>query len=263
VQITVGRQKVGLEGKVALVTGSGRGIGRAIAVRLAQDGADIVVNYFRNRPTAEETAALVQATGRKALVVKAHVGDVEQLQHLFETIRQEFGYLDIFVANAASGIPKNIIDVDVKGWEWTMNINARSLLLGAREAVKLMNGRPNGRIIAITSLGSTRVLPNYGVIGVSKAAIDALVRYLGVDLIARGITVNAIAPGVVATHALTFFPQHDRIIEEAIKRTPAGRLCTPEEVAAVASFLCSESAAMIVGQVITIDGGASLPFGMG
>lgn len=144
-----------------------------------------------------------------------------------------------------------------------MNINARSLLLGAREAVKLMNGRPNGRIIAITSLGSTRVLPNYGVIGVSKAAIDALVRYLGVDLIARGITVNAIAPGVVATHALTFFPQHDRIIEEAIKRTPAGRLCTPEEVAAVASFLCSESAAMIVGQVITIDGGASLPFGMG
>lgn len=254
--------RVTLEGKVALVTGSGRGIGSAIAVRLAQDGADVVINYFRNRVTAEETAARIQALGRKAVVVKAHVGDAEQLQRLFSTVGQEFGYLDIFVANAASGIPRPMMELDTKAWDWTLNINSRSLFLGAQQAVKLMQGRPSGRIIAITSLGSTRVLPNYGIIGVSKAAIDTLVRYLGVELVARGITVNAIAPGVIDTHALTAFPHYDQIIAEAIKRTPAGRLCTPEEVAALASYLCSDAAAMIAGQVITIDGGASLPFGL-
>jgi enoyl-[acyl-carrier protein] reductase III len=249
---------VGLEGKVALVTGSGRGIGRAIAVRLAQDGADVVVNFFRNRPTAEETAEMVRAAGRRAVVVKAHVGDAGHLQAMFDTVRQEFGHLDIFVSNAASGIPKPMMEADLKGWDWAMNINARSLFLGAQHAVKLMEGRPGGRIIAITSLGSTRVLPNYGVIGASKASIDALVRYLGVELAPRAITVNAIAPGTVDTHALTFFPDHDYIISESTRRTPAGRLCTPEDVAAVASFLCSDAAAMIVGQVITVDGGASI-----
>jgi enoyl-[acyl-carrier protein] reductase III len=249
---------VDLEGKVALITGSGQGIGRAIAIRLAKEGADVVVNYVRHRSTAEETAAAIRVLGRKALVVKAHVGDAEQLQQLFDAAKREFGYLDVFVANAASGLPKSISEIDIKGWDWSMNINARSLFLGAQQAIKLMEGRKGGRIIAITSLGSTRVLPNYGVIGVSKAAIDAIVRYYAVDLASRGITVNAIAPGVVDTHALTFFPEHDRILEETIRHTPAGRMCTPEDVAELAAFLCSDAAAMIVGQVITIDGGASL-----
>jgi len=249
---------VGLEGKVALITGSGQGIGRAIAVRLAKDGADIVVNFFRHRATAAETAEMIRALGRKAIVVKAHVGDAEQLQQLFDAAKQEFGYLDIFVANAASGIPQAISAVETKGWDWAMNINARSLFLGAQHALKLMEGRQGGRIIAITSLGSTHVLPNYGVIGVSKAAIDAIVRYYAVELAPRGIAVNAIAPGVVDTHALSFFPEHDRILEETIRHTPAGRMTTAEDVAGLASYLCSDAASMIVGQVITIDGGASL-----
>lgn len=247
-----------LDGKTALITGSGQGIGRAIAMRLARDGADIVVNYYRHRASAEETAEAIRALGCRALVVKAHVGDVEQLQRLFDATKQEFGSLDIFVANAASGLPKPISEVDLKGWDWSMNINARSLFLGAQHAIALMDGRSDGRILAITSLGSTRVLPNYGVIGVSKAAIDAIVRYYAVDLARRGITVNAIAPGVVDTHALTFFPEHDRILEETIRHTPVGRMCTPEDVGELAAFLCSPAAAMITGQVITIDGGASL-----
>ncbi len=249
---------MGLEGKVALITGSGQGIGRAIALRLARDGADIVVNYFRHRSTAEETAELVRTLGRKAIVVKAHVGDAGQLQQLFQAAKDEFGYLDIFVANAASGIPQPISHVEIKGWDWAMNINARSLFLGAQHALKLMEGRTGGRILAITSLGSTHVLPNYGVIGVSKAAIDAIVRYYAVELAGRGIAVNAICPGVVDTQALSFFPEHDRILEETIRHTPAGRMTTPDDVAGLASYLCSEAAAMIVGQVITIDGGASL-----
>jgi enoyl-[acyl-carrier protein] reductase III len=249
---------VALDGKTALITGSGQGIGRAIAMRLARDGADIVVNYYRHRASAEETAEAIRALGCRALVVKAHVGDVEQLQRLFDATKQEFGSLDIFVANAASGLPKPISEVDLKGWDWSMNINARSLFLGAQHAIALMDGRSDGRILAITSLGSTRVLPNYGVIGVSKAAIDAIVRYYAVDLARRGITVNAIAPGVVDTHALTFFPEHDRILEETIRHTPVGRMCTPEDVGELAAFLCSPAAAMITGQVITIDGGASL-----
>jgi enoyl-[acyl-carrier protein] reductase III len=249
---------VGLEGKVALITGSGQGIGRAIALRLARDGADIVVNYFRHRSTADETAEAIRALGRRAIVVKAHVGDAAQLQHLFDAARQEFGYLDIFVANAASGIPQPISKVEIKGWDWAMNINARSLFLGAQHALALMEGRTGGRILAITSLGSTHVLPNYGVIGVSKAAIDAIVRYYAVELASRGIAVNAIAPGVVDTHALSFFPDHDRILQETIRHTPAGRMTTAEDVAGLASYLCSDAAAMIVGQVITIDGGASL-----
>jgi len=249
---------MGLQGRVALITGSGQGIGRAIAVRLAQDGADIVVNFFRHRSTAEETAEMVRALGRKAVVVKAHVGDAEQLEQLFAATQKEFGHLDIFVANAASGIPQPISQVDLKGWDWAMNINARSLLLGAQHALKLMEGRTGGRIIAITSLGSTHVLPNYGVIGVSKAAIDAIVRYYAVELAPRAITVNAICPGVVDTHALTFFPEHDRILAETIRHTPAGRMTTPEDVANLAAFLCSDAASMIIGQVITVDGGASL-----
>ncbi len=247
-----------LDGKVALITGSGQGIGRAIALRLAGEGADIVVNFFRHRSTADETADMIRALGRKALVVKAHVGEAEQLQQLFDATKEEFGYLDIFVANAASGIPQPISAVNVKGWDWAMNINARSLLLGAQQAIKLMEGRSGGRILAITSLGSTRVLPSYGVIGVAKAAIDAIVRYYAVELAPRGITVNAIAPGVVDTHALTFFPEHGRILEETIRHTPAGRMCTPDDVAGLAAFLCSDAASMIMGQVITIDGGASL-----
>jgi enoyl-[acyl-carrier protein] reductase III len=249
---------VELEGKVALVTGSGRGIGRAIAVRLAQDGADVVVNFFRSRSNAEATASMVRALGRRAIVIKAHVGEVEQLDRLFAAVKDEFGYLDIFISNAASGIPKPVSQVDLKGWDWTMNINARSLFLGAQQAIRLMEGRSSGRIIAITSLGATRVLPNYGVIGVSKAAIDALVRYYAVDLAPRGITVNAVAPGTVDTRALTFFPDHDWIIEESIRRTPVGRLCTPGDVAEVVAFLCGQGASMITGQVITVDGGASL-----
>ncbi|MFN2189295.1 MAG: enoyl-[acyl-carrier-protein] reductase FabL [Candidatus Promineifilaceae bacterium] len=248
-------------GNVALVTGSGRGIGRGIALRLAEEGADIIVNYFRNRKPAEQTAADIREIGRRAIVVKANVGDLDQLAALYNVIEDEFGRLDILIHNAASGYLRPALEQKPRGWDWTMNINARSLLFGAQHAARLMAGR-RGSIVALTSLGSVRVYPDYVVVGASKAAIESLVRYLAVELSPRGIQVNAVSPGIVKTDALDHFEifaqEGQKILDEAVKRTPVGRLCTPEDVADLVCFLCSPEAQMICGQTIVLDGGYSI-----
>lgn len=247
-----------LRGKSAVITGSGRGIGRAIALGLAQHGVNVAVNYFRHRAQAEETAAAVEAAGARAVVVKAHVGEVEGVQRLVETAAQAFGGVDIFVGNAASGVLKPVVEQQPKGWEWTININARSILFGAQAAAPYMTARGWGRIIGITSFGSRRVLPEYSVVGVSKAAIEALIRYLAVELAPHGIVCNTVSPGVVETEALNFFPSKDAILAEGVRRTPAGRFVTPEEIARLVAWLCTDDAQMIVGQTIVMDGGYEL-----
>lgn len=250
------------EDKVALVTGSGRGIGRAIALELAARGADVVVNYFRNRKPAEETAGAIRAMGRKAIVAKANVGDLEHLAGLFATVQSEFGGLDILVNNAASGVNRPIVELKSRGWDWSMNINARAALFGAQYALPLMQARGGGHIVSITSAGSRRVLPDYAAVGASKAALEAVTRYLAVEFAPYNIVVNAVSPGMVATEALAHFRQLqadlDGAVENVKQRTPAGRLTTPEDVAAVVAFLCSEAANMIRGQVVDVDGGFTL-----
>lgn len=249
------------EGKVVLVTGSGRGIGRAIALRFAEEGADLVVNFFRNRNPAEETAEAIRALGRKALVVKANVGDLDGIEALFDAVQEEYGALDILISNAASGFNRPAMEQKPKGWDWTMNINARALLFCAQRALPLMQKRGQGHIVSITSPGSFRVLPDYVLVGSSKAALEALTRYLAVELAPEGIVVNAVSPGIVQTDALKYFDvlKDGTVIPEAIEATPAGRLVTPEDVAGLVAFLCSEEASMIRGQVILIDGGSTLP----
>ncbi len=248
--------------KIVLVTGSGRGIGRELAVHFARRGADVVVNFFRNRPPAEETAQIVRDLGRRAIVVKANVGDLEQLEQLFAQTAEAFGGLDYYIHNAASGYNRSVMEQKPRGWEWTMNINARSLLFGAQRAAELMKSRGGGAIVAVSSLGSSRVLPDYAVVGASKAAIESLVRYLGVELAPLNIRVNAVSPGIVETDALDHFPvfqeNESRLISEVRKHTPAGRLCSPSDVAQVVEFLCSDGARMICGQTIVLDGGFSL-----
>jgi len=251
-------------GKIALVTGSGRGIGQAIALELASRGADVLVNFFRNRAPAEETAQRIRALGRRALVVKADVGELDDIQRMFDQLEAEFGGLDFLVSNAASGYNRPALQQKAKGWDWTMNINARSLLFAAQRAAPLMEKRGGGAIVAISSPGALRVLPEYVVVGASKAALEAIVRYLGVELSPKEIVVNAISPGIVLTEALQHFSvmQQSDLIERYIQATPARRLVTPQDVANVAVFLCSPAAQMIRGQVITVDGGYTIPYSM-
>lgn len=248
------------ESKTALVTGSGRGIGRAIALRFAREGADVVINFFRNRAPAEETAEAIRTMGRRALVVKADVGEMAGIEKLFAAVEKEFGGLDMLINNAASGYNRPVMQQKAKGWDWTLNINARAALFCAQRAVPLMQKRGGGSIVSLSSSGSSRVMPDYVVVGASKAALEALTRYLAVELSSYNIVVNAVSPGIVETDALKHFSllsQRD-VISESRQSNPAGRLVTPEDVAAVVSFLCTPEASMIRGQTIVIDGGRAL-----
>jgi enoyl-[acyl-carrier protein] reductase III len=246
------------EGKTALVTGSGRGIGRAIALKLASEGANVVVNFFRNRKPAEETAARCEVFGVRARLIKADVGDLKALEAMFREVDEVFGGLDILVNNAASGYNRPIEQQRSKGWDWTLNINARSHLFAAQYALPLMRKRGGGVIMGISSLGSKFVLPEYVVVGVSKAAVEAITRYLAVELARYNIRANAVSGGWVETGAWQHFSDLQAMTEGAERHTPAGRLVTPEDMANVVAFLCSDDAKMIRGQTIVVDGGYSL-----
>jgi len=244
-------------GRKALVTGGGRGIGRAIAIRLAEAGCDVAVNYLRNRAPAAETAAAVEALGRKVLLFKGNVADVASHAALFERLSAEFGRLDVLVSNAASGVIRPALDLTHRHWQWTMDINAAALLSLAQHAVPLMEGR-DASILAVSSLGAVRAIPNYAAVGASKAALESLVRHLAVELAPRGIRVNAISAGVVDTDALKHFPNREELLGESARRTPAARLTEPGDVADVVLFLASPLASMMVGQTVTVDGGYSI-----
>ena len=233
------------------VTGGSRGIGRAIALRLASDGADrVAIGYLRNDKAAEETAAELRAAGAEVTLVRGNVTSDRVLEEV-----AALGPLDVLVHNAATGVVRRALETEDKHWDWTLNANARALLSLARVAAPSM---PEGSsIVAISSLGSQRVLDNYSLIGTSKAALEALVRYLAVEL-APGIRVNAVSAGVVETGALEHFPNREEMLRVG-GANPAGRLVTPEDVAGAVAYLCSPDAAMVRGHVLVVDGGFSLP----
>lgn len=244
--------------KVALITGSSKGIGKAIALQLALKGYDIVINYARSKKSALETAEQIEALGRKVLTVKANVGDVSKIKEMFAQIDQEFGRLDIFVNNAASGVQRPAMELQESHWDWTLNINSKALLFCAQEAAKLMERNGGGKIVSISSIGAIRYLENYTAVGVSKAALEALTRYLAVELAPKNIVVNAISGGVVNTDALKHFPNREELLQEAKVKTPAGRMVEIDDMVNCVMFLLSEKSSMIRGQTIIIDGGVSL-----
>lgn len=251
--------QIDLTGKIALVTGASGGIGRATALRLARSNADIVIHYFRERAAAEEVVAEIGALGRKAIMVPGNLADELKIAALFEVVQEQMGGLDILVCNAAAGFLRPLLEQRAKEWDWTMQVNARAALLAAQRAAPLMQARGGGAIVSISSLGSQRVMPLYTTVGMSKAALESLTRYLAVELAPYNITVNAISGGVTSTEALTYFPDEGRpLIEAARTRTPGGQLLTTEDYANLVLFLCSPAARMIRGQTITLDGGFSL-----
>lgn len=237
--------------RTVLVTGGSRGIGRAIALRLAREGASrVAIGYFRSDRAAEETAAELGALGVEPVLIRGNVASekiAEQVAGL--------GPIDVLVHNAATGVIRPALETEDRHWDWTLGANARALLSLTRAAAPAM---PDGAcIVGISSLGSVRVLDNYSLVGTSKAALEALVRYLAVELAPRGIRVNAVSAGVVDTGALEHFPNREEMLASG-QASPVGRLVTPEDVAGVVSFLCSPEAEMIRGQTLVIDGGWSL-----
>ena len=246
------------QGRTALVTGGSRGIGRAVALRLAGEGADVAVGFFRDREAAEKTVAEIEELGSRGVAVRGHVGDPTKIAGLVASARSELGPIDIVISNAASGVLRPLAEMDLKGWQWTMDVNARALLLLAQVVREDMRARGGGAIVALSSLGSERFLPAYGAVGASKAALESLVRYLAVEGAADAIRVNAVSAGVVDTDALRHFPDREGMLRAAATRTPAGRTVTPEDVAAAVCFLCSEDAWMIRGETVRVDGGYSL-----
>lgn len=243
-------------GKKVCITGSSRGIGRQLAIRFAREGADVVVNYFRNGDAARETVSEIEALGSRALLCRANMAQEEKITAMFETIQEEFGQLDVFIHNAASGRNRKAMDVDVKGWDWTLDINARAFLIGAQQAAKLMP--QGGAMLAISSFGSERVFPYYTTVGASKAALESLVRYFAIELADRQINVNAISAGAVETDALGHFPEMDQTLAEIQRKLPYHRMVTADDIANLALFLCSQEAEMLRGQTVHLDAGLTL-----
>jgi enoyl-[acyl-carrier protein] reductase III len=247
-----------LTGQLALITGGGRGIGRAIALELACRGADVLINYVRHPEAALGVASEVRSYGRSADTFRANVADGPAVQKMFEDIRARFGYLDILINNSASGVNRSVTDLTPHHWDWTLNVNARGAWLCALGALPLMEARHGGAVVSISSLGSNRVMRDYFLVGVSKAALEAVTRYLAVELAPHGVRVNAVAGGLVDTDALKSFAWGPQVIAQTVARTPAGRMVEPDDLARVVAFLCTKDAAMIRGQTIVVDGGFSL-----
>ncbi len=245
-----------LAGKVALVTGASRGIGRAIAHKLAAAGCDIAANYYNSAEEAEALCTELRSMGRRAWAVQASVGLPDSVDEMFVEIFKRFDRLDIVVSNAASGVLKPALEMTLKHWRWCLETNALALNLLAQRAVPRM--QPGASIVAMSSLGASRALPDYGFIGASKAALESLVRSLAQELGARRIRVNAVSAGVVDTDALHHFPRREQMLADFARRAPAGPVLTPQDVAGAVYLLCLPEAAMITGHTLVVDGGFSV-----
>lgn len=240
------------DGASVFVTGGSRGIGKAIALRFAELGAArVAIGYLRNDRAAEAAAEELRAAGAEPVLVRGNVSSERVAQEV-----AELGPLDALIHSAATGVIRPALEIEKKHWDWTLDANAYALLALAKAAAPQM--QPGSSIVGISSLGSTRVLENYVVVGASKAALESLVRYLAVELAPQEIRVNAVSAGVVETEALDHFPNKDEMVRKGLERSPTGRLVEPADLANAVAWLCSPEAEMVRGHTLVVDGGFSL-----
>jgi NAD(P)-dependent dehydrogenase (short-subunit alcohol dehydrogenase family) len=255
--------------KNAFITGSSRGIGRGIALKLAQHGVNIAVHYYKNEAAANDTLAKVRQHGADGFIVKADVTRADDIRGMFDRTRKEFGKLDIFVSNARpdlAGFYRPPMEITLDHWRTAMDSQAAAFLLAAQVSSRMM--RDGGRMIAITYSSNTGSWQPWVAMGAAKAALDALVRYFAVALAKRGITVNAISPGgilgtpnAIEGGVLATLPTEViQMVREWHESgwTPMGRMGTPEDIGNAASLLCMDEASFISGQILHVDGGSSI-----
>lgn len=242
-------------GKVGLITGGARGIGKATALKLAQAGADIAIVYYNSSDEAQSLVHELQDMGRKAVALQANVADHQSVKEMFGQFKEHFNHLNFLVSNAASGVLKPALKMSTKHWRWCLETNALALNHLATEARELMP--KNSRIVALSSLGASRAIPNYAFIGASKAALESLVRSLSLELAVDGITVNTVSAGVVDTDALKHFPNREQLLDEYQTHALADRPLTPQDVADAVYLLCLPEASMINAHTLFVDAGYS------
>ncbi|MBX7168065.1 MAG: SDR family oxidoreductase [Pirellulales bacterium] len=251
---------IDLTGKVALVTGGSRGIGRACALRLAEAGADVIVNYVTSETAARDTAAEILGYGRRAAIVKADVSEQDDVAELMEFIDANFGQLDILLSNAATGGFRPLLAATSRNFEAAMKTNVMALMHLVQQGVRLME-RASGRakVIALSSHGSHMALPMYGLIGGSKAALESLIRHFALELGGRGINFNVVKAGLVETDSTRKIPYADVLFSGRSHRSMTGdRYLTAEDVANCVLFLASPLSDMVQGETLTVDGGVAV-----
>jgi len=250
-----------LTGKRALVTGASRGIGRATALTLASAGCDVIVNYVTSEAAAKETARAITAMGREAMVVRADMSEPEDIAQLIELVSDHVESLDILVSNAASGGFRNLVDAKISHFDAAMHTNVRSLMLLVQAALPLMKKAVGTKkVVALSSHGSYRSLPAYGLIGASKAAIESMIRHFAMELGSQGFNFNCVLAGLVPTDSTSLIPGAEKMFELMNEKLfiAKPRTLTPEDVANAVKFLCLPESDLIQGHTLIIDGGAAL-----
>lgn len=243
--------------KFILISGGSRGIGKAITLSQAKKGVCLFVNYLRDEEAAFKVKKEAEKKGAHVFLIPGNVADPETVSSLFKTVREKTGRLDALIHSAALGVFKPTHKLRVKDWDISLDVNVKALLLLTQSALPLMQ-KQGGKIIAISSLGSHKFTPHYGAIGISKAALENLVRYLAVELAPHRIQVNAVSGGLIETDSLKMFPKSELMKKEYLRRTPAARLGQPEDIAKIVAFLLSHESDWILGQTLIADGGYSL-----